>query len=394
MTPAGIDSSRPDATDTLPGDIPEAADVVVVGAGLMGSAAAWAATRRGLSTVLVEQFALGHDRGSSHGSARIVRRAYPDALYLRLTGVAMELWRELELDGDRTLVQITGGIDYGARRGAEHIASVLADQDVPHQLLTAAAAGERWPGVGFQGPVLFHPQAGTVDADLAVRTAIECAQRRGATVLADTRVLRVEVMDERHARVVTNRGVVRAGCVVVAAGGWANQLLDGLEPMPDLTVTQQQVFHFPRRDTTVDWPVIIHQGELDTYNLPGGRDGGSLGGRKVAESLGTATTADGRNGIVDPVARQRITDYVRKNLPGLIPEPFNETTCLYTSTANGDFILDRVGPLVVCSPCSGHGAKFAPLVGELVVDLATGAAEVPPRFTLAAHAATSIPVSH
>lgn len=158
--------------------------------------------------------------------------------------------------------------------------------------------------------------------------------------------------------------------------------------MPDLTVTQQQVFHFPRRDTAVDWPVIIHQAELDTYSLPGGRDGGPMGGRKVAESLGATTTADGRSGIVDPVARQRITDYVQQSLPGLIPEPFNETTCLYTSTVNGDFVLDRVGPLIVCSPCSGHGAKFAPLVGELVIDLATGTGGAPRRFTLAAHAAT------
>jgi len=153
----------------------------------------------------------------------------------------------------------------------------------------------------------------------------------GLTWLTTTRTL-----------VVTNHGTVRAGRVIVAAGGWEQQLLGGLVPMPDLTVTQQQVFHFPRRDITADWPVIIHQGELDTYSLPGGRDGGPLGGRKVAESLGTVTTAEGRSGIVDPAARERITDYVRKSLPGLIPEPFDETTCLYTSTANGDFILTHI----------------------------------------------------
>jgi len=239
-------------------------------------------------------------------------------------------------------MQLTGGIDYGTRRDPEHIARVLEDQGVPHELLTAASAARRWPGVDFHGPVLFHPQAGTVDAALAVSTSHRIAKRRGAVVLDDTLVQRIDVVDDHQALVVTNHGTVRAGRVIVAAGGWEQQLLGGLVPMPDLTVTQQQVFHFPRRDITADWPVIIHQGELDTYSLPGGRDGGPLGGRKVAESLGTVTTAEGRSGIVDPAARERITDYVRKCLPGLIPEPFNETTCLYTSTANGDFILTHI----------------------------------------------------
>ncbi len=91
MAVLGTQHGRLAAADTALGEVPRAADLVVVGAGLMGSAAAWAATRRGLSTVLLEQFALGHDRGSSHGSARIVRRAYPDPFYLRLEGRAMEL---------------------------------------------------------------------------------------------------------------------------------------------------------------------------------------------------------------------------------------------------------------------------------------------------------------
>ena len=87
-----------------------------------------------------------------------------------------------------------------------------------------------------------------------------------------------------------------------------------------------------------------------------------------------------------PGARQRVVEYVRRWLPGLEPTPRGETTCLYTSTPSEDFIIDRVGPLVVCSPCSGHGAKFAPLIGELVAGLVTGSAGVPDRFRLAAHA--------
>lgn len=372
--------------------LPTDADVVVVGAGLMGSATAWAATRRGLSVVVLEQFEIGNTHGSSHGSARIVRRAYPDPVYARLTGEALELWRELELDSRVPLLRLVGGLDHGSRRDVRQIAATLSALDVPHELLDATEAERRWPGMVFATEVVHHPQAGTVDAAGAVLAAMRRATARGASVHPGTRVTGVHVQADGTARVVTDRGTVRAGTVVVAAGAWAGRLLaDAGVSVPALEVTQQQVFHFPRRDGVPEWPVVVHDDVLGTYSLPGGRDGGPDGARKVAEHMSGApgsrpTTATTRSGVVDPVARRRIVDHVTRWLPGLVPEPFAESTCLYTTTANEDFVLDRVGPVVVCSPCSGHGAKFTPLIGELVTDLVLGgvdAAEA--RFRLAAH---------
>ena len=116
------------------------------------------------------------------------------------------------------------------------------------------------------------------------------------------------------------------------------------------------------------------------------------GAVKIGEhGRGMVTTGDGRDGIVSPAARDRVRAFVRQRLGGLDPAPACEVTCLYTSTASEDFILDRYGPFVVCSPCSGHGAKFAPLVGEIAADLACGGASPDPRFTLAAHF-SSVPV--
>ena len=123
--------------------------------------------------------------------------------------------------------------------------------------------------------------------------------------------------------------------------------------------------------------------------LGGGRDGGPGDDRKVAEHDGGVPTTAAAPHAVDPSSRQRVVDYVQRWLPGLDPAPRNEATCLYTETPSEDFVLDRVGDLVVCSPCSGHGAKFAPLIGELVADLVTGAGAaggVPDRFRLAWHA--------
>jgi glycine/D-amino acid oxidase-like deaminating enzyme len=185
--------------------------------------------------------------------------------------------------------------------------------------------------------------------------------------------------------------------IAVAAGAWIAPLLDGLVRLPPLTVTQQQVFHFAPAPGAAGapaaepWPVFIDDDEGGyVYGLPGGRDGEVPGAIKVGEhNLGPVTTARRRDFRVDPAARDRVRAYVGKRLPALDPTPVNEATCLYTWTANEDFILDRPGrgPFVVASPCSGHGAKFAPLVGEIIADLATGGATADPRFTLAAHLA-------
>jgi sarcosine oxidase len=122
------------------------------------------------------------------------------------------------------------------------------------------------------------------------------------------------------------------------------------------------------------------------YHLAGGRDGGPGDDRKIGEhDSGKPTTAGDRDGLVDAAVRASVVRYVKRWLPGLDPTPRNEATCLYTETPSEDFIVDRVGDLVVCSPCSGHGAKFAPLIGELVADLVTGAGGVPERFRLATH---------
>src|SRR5690606_25728830 len=147
--------------------VPREVETAVVGAGLMGSATAWALARRGRSAALFEQYPIGHRNGSSHGSARIVRRAYADPLHVRLTGRAMELWREAEERSGRALLRMTGGLDHG-RSGAEEIAAVLEREDVPHELLDSAEAERRWPGMRFEGRVLFLPEAGTVDADASV----------------------------------------------------------------------------------------------------------------------------------------------------------------------------------------------------------------------------------
>jgi sarcosine oxidase len=362
-------------------------DVVVVGAGLAGAASAAALAARGYRVVVLEQFLLGHRHGSSHGSARIVRRAYGDALYTRLAGRSFELWREVELRSGAALLRMLGGIDFGARRNVPGIAGQLAEAGVAHELLDAAEAERRWPGMVFDGPVLFHPQAGTLDADAAVSALLELAVRDGAAVRPATCVREIRVEGPGARVLLADGGALPAARVVIAAGAWLPPLLGTLVPLPPLRVTEQHVFHLRRRDPTAPpWPSVIHQDAATAYHLAGGRDGGPEDDRKIGEhDRGTPTTAATRSGTVDPAARQRVIDYVQRWLPGLEPVPRSETTCLYTATPTEDFLLDSVGPVIVCSPCSGHGAKFAPLIGEMVADEVHGRGSAPTRFRLAAH---------
>jgi sarcosine oxidase len=376
------------------------ADLVIVGAGLAGSAAAWAASARGLDVVVLEAFGPGHRNGSSHGSARIFRRAYPDPLYVRLTGAAGELWRQLEDQAGEGLLTLTGGVDFGAARDPRRLHEVLTGCGVPAELLAPEAAAERWPYFDFAGagPVMFHADSGVLDPHSAMAAMLRLAAANGADVRFGTAVTRLEPTPAGDGAVAhADSGTFTAPVIAVAAGAWIAPLLDGMVQLPPLTVTQQQVFHFapastrentaPAAGDTGPWPVFICQDGTDNcYGLPGGRDGGVPGAIKVGGHAGLhPTTAADRDFLVDPAARAEAASFVSRRIPGLNPVPVNEVTCLYTWTANEDFVLDRSGPFVVASPCSGHGAKFAPLLGEIIADLAAGKPAPDPRFTLAAH---------
>ena len=366
------------------------ADLIVVGAGLAGSAAAWAAAGRGMDVVVLETFGPGHRNGSSHGSARIFRRAYSDPLYVRLTGQAGTAWRRLESEARESLLRVTGGLDFGAQRDAAGLHALLTGCGVPAELLTAAAAAERWPQFDFTGaaPVMFHAKAGVLDPDRAMAAMLRLAAAQGADIRFHTPVTHLANGPDGGATAHTDSGTVTAPVVAVAAGAWLPDLLGDLVPLPRLTVTQQQIFHFaPRHRPAEPWPTFIHQDATSTfYGLAGGRDGEVPDAIKLGEhDLGPVTTPKTRDFTVDPATRDRFLTSALQRVPGLEPTPVNEMTCLYTSTSSEDFILDRQGPFVIASPCSGHGAKFAPLLGETIADLAAGHPPPDPRFTLAAH---------
>jgi sarcosine oxidase len=264
---------------------------------------------------------------------------------------------------------------------------LLTAYGVAAELLDPAAAAERWPGFVFgDHPVLFHPEAGVLNPDRAMAAMIRLAAARGADVRYETPALRLE-RDGDSAIVHTAAEPIRADAVIVAAGAWLPDLLGEQLQLPHLTVAQTQAFHFAQAQADqLDWPAFIyHDDETPLYGLPAGRDASVPGSVKIGlHGMGTITTGDNRDGQIDPAKRETVQRFVRDTLPGLDAEPRDDISCLYTSTPNEDFVIDRHGPFIICSACSGHGAKLAPLTGELAANLATGTPPEP-RFTLAAH---------
>jgi len=350
-------------------------DAVVVGGGIMGASSAWSLVRRGWSVVLLEQFEPAHTRGSSHGGSRIFRLAYPDPFWIELARTAQDGWRELEADSGAELLVATGSVDHGAAEGVGAIESALAAAGVPFEQLAPEDAGTRWPGMRFDGPVCHQPDGGRVMSGLALRAATEAFERRGGGSRWNTEVRAVEEHGER-VFIHTDDETFDAAVAVVAAGAWTEPLLGGRVQLPQLVVTQESAFHFAPREP-FPWPSFIHHGAVARYGLetPGE-------GVKLAEHhTGRVVTGSTRDFEVDAHARARAVEFVSQWFPGLGSEPVSEVTCLYTSTPNEDFVLDRVGPIVVVSACSGHGFKFAPLIGRMAADLAEGAAPVT-RFAL------------
>jgi sarcosine oxidase len=370
---------------------------VVLGAGAMGCAAAYQLAKRGEPVALIDQFAPGHTRGSSHGTARVIRHSYADVRYARLMPEAYRAWSELEADAGYPLVVRTGGVSFGPSE-VGYVAQVAASLEtigIPRRRMS----GDEWSwnNPAFAMPpdydVVFEPDAGLVAADRAVRAVYALASHfelrgrsrldspRTATPLPNTPIRRID-LDANHPTLVGDHLVITADRLIVAAGAWVGKLLPGLAE--SLVPTHQQVLYFRPEDesafTIGRFPIFIFVGEGDGnvfYGMPG-----FLGtGVKVARHSGPPVDPDATDRAVDDAYRETVREFLRGHIPMLSQAPIDrEEVCLYTVAPGEEFV---VGPLagrpevIVASPCSGHGFKFAPLVGRVLADLATtGTTEV------------------
>jgi sarcosine oxidase len=322
--------------------------VAVVGAGVMGCATAWALAGRGVEVTLHEQFEVDHVRGSSHGRSRIVRFAYPQPEWVRLAEEARGDWVELEASTGETLLELHGYVELATALGLTSQAA-LAACGMEHRLLSAEEALELGIAVPTGWYALEEPAGGIIRADLARRALLETALRSGAHLETGARVESVERLD--------------ADVVVVTAGAWVRELV----PEVSVRVTRETVAYF--RYDGPPLPSVVELGQRAgapvMYAL---RD--PLHGLKAgAHHAGVEADPD-EEGEPDGEIVVEVSDWLGRRFPGVDPSPVAAETCLYTTTTDEGFVLERRGRVVVGSACSGHGFKFAPAVGRRLADLA------------------------
>jgi len=343
-------------------------DVIVVGLGGMGSAAAAHASSRGKRVLGIEQFQPAHDQGSSHGRSRVIRLAYfEDPAYVPLLHRAYELWRRLEDATGRRLLQITGGLMIGHPESDVVAGSLRSarEHQLEHELLDAAEIRRRFPpftpGPGTIG--LFEHAAGIVFPEEAIRAHLDVAVDNGARLHFDERVEEWTASPSGPVEVRTTRGRYQGDRLILAPGAWAPGLFE-IDWLP-LVIEPQQLHWFEPAGGAAQFaadrfPIYIWDlgGDVQFYGFPSDDDD-------------RVKVAFFRSAVKGEAA---IREALRPCLPALAEGRLVETVhCKYTTTPDHHFVIGQHpdhSNVTIASPCSGHGYKFASVIGEILADLA------------------------
>ena len=353
-------------------------DVAVIGLGAMGSAALHDLAGRGVRALGIEQFEPGHDKGSSHGESRVFRLSYfehPD--YVPLLHTAYAKWRALEAESGETLLTVTGILEAGHPGSVVVRGSQLASREhgLAHEMLDAAEVARRFPA--FRLPedwtAHFQPDGGFLRPEAAIGAFVAGARRRGAETWTGTHVTSIR-SGAGGVRAETSRGPVEAASVVVAAGPWIGELAPELKP--HLTLTRQVLGWFKPAEPDLVRPercpvFILDSGDENCYGFPdfagtGVKSASHIKGRVLAraddlrQDGGAADEAQIRRALIPRV-------------PAADGPLLKMKACIYTRSPDDFFVVDLAPGdprIVLASPCSGHGFKFASAMGEVLGDLA------------------------
>ena len=364
---------------------------VVIGAGVNGLSTCYQLASRGIRNIcLLEQFALAHDRGSSHGHSRVTRSAYANDRYVRLMQIAHnESWPQLERDAGTQLIYATGGCFFGPPNGRfQNYAEAVAAAGADVELLTVDEGRRRFPMFRFGNAtgVLHDRTAALVAAAKTVQALVRLARLNGVEIRENTAVRRIDHSSEPIS-VETSAGTVETERLIVTAGPWASRILPIIRSR--VIVTRQTVGYFqlagPREHFEPGkfpvWGNLGSERDLIYYGLPQfGREG-----VKIAKHI-VSGVDDDPDDVPEETPEAAIDDlrsYVMKEFAPPIERFVDWETCLYTCTATEDFILD-IHPdnpnVVIGAGFSGHGFKFGPLTGRILCELSLHGRTSLPEF--------------
>ncbi|OWZ04599.1 Sarcosine oxidase [Phytophthora megakarya] len=369
-------------------------DVVVVGAGLMGSAAAYYATKAGKRVLVLEQFELLHGKGSSHGASRIFRVAYPSDVYTKLCLSSLKMWRDIEKEAGVELIRMTGEVDFASERidDLRGVEQTLARFNVPFEVLTGTQVNERFPGFSLSANshAVYNPLAGVLNPTLAMATMQKLAKELGTEFRERSPVNSVVAehqTGEAPLAVVTlaNGTQVRGRQCIVTAGPWTEKLLkmsgsNSVELQPIATFgaywkCKNELY------TPDKFPVFLKYGYPEVYGLP---MMDPKEGVKICRHDGPDVNPDQREGVLQPADEEaHLQSFVAENFSHVDSSAPNQVDhCMYTMTPDANFVLDfmpipsstgsttAMKNIVIGAGFSGHGAKMTPVIGQILADLA------------------------
>lgn len=355
-------------------------DAIVLGAGAMGSAAAYHLAKSGAKVLLLEQFEIDHQKGSSYGFSRIIRYAYEHPAYIELMKSAYPAWSNLEAEAGEKLYTRTGGIDFGrpSESSFQRTLASLRQTEIPFELFTPAEAQERFPQFRFDDDmqVIYQADAGILSASKCVRAHVRLAEQYGATVLSNTPVT-VIIPRADGVTVKTEHDSYDAAHLIITAGSWGKSILAELGLDLSLTPVRCQEVYFDTDNPTDYQPdrfptFMGHM--LDVYQfIPYGIASIDSSGLKVGFHGGQPVNHPSEiNYTPDDAAAEQSLTFTRTYIPGVTAYR-SSRVCLYTMTTDEDFIIDQhpqYPHITIGSVCSGHGFKFSTLIGSILTDLA------------------------
>lgn len=353
-------------------------DAIVLGAGALGSAAAYYLAKSGQRVLLLEQFEIDHQKGSSYGYSRIIRYAYDHPIYVELMRSVYPAWAALEAEAGETLYTKTGGLDFGKadESSLQMVINSLVQTGIPHEVLTTEETQKRFPQFRLEDDfiALYQADTGIMSASKCVRAHIRLAEKYGATILPNTPILEITPQND-SVTVKTAAETYQAGRLVIAAGSWMKTVLANLGLNVPLDPERCQEIYFNTENsenyTSDHFPAFIAHLKDRYGQMPYGIASHQDSGLKVAFHGGKRVTHP-VDYTPDQAEVERAQQFTKRHLPDATTLR-STRICLYTMTPDEHFLIDKhpaYPHIVFAGGCSGHAFKFSNLIGSILTDLA------------------------
>lgn len=353
-------------------------DVAVVGLGVLGSGAAYYAARKGAKVIAFEQFELGHVRGASHDTSRIVRTSNFAPEYVAFAKSAYKDWAELEKVTGYEMLTTTGGVIFFAPDSptqASDFTRSLDNQDIPYEVLDSQEVKRRWPQFDIPDSVstIYTADSGIAHAAKTVSTLQSLARSNGAILKDNTPVDRVTPQTSGGIVIETLKGQFQASKIILATDAWINTLLAPLSVHLPLSVMQEQVTYFKPSDVadfeTDRFPVWIWQGSECFYGFPCYGEPTIKAGRDHSNNF---MTPEQRTFVHSPQLLEQLTSFMKGFIPDKDRQPLRTVTCQYSITPDRQFIISPLEnhPDIIVGLGAAHAFKFAPAFGRVLAELA------------------------